>query len=742
AQNETPASTLLTINFSGAGAAVGTLPGQTKPDWVTVSGLTLATTKQATVTISVAPGGIAPGNYLTTLRFATADADLTHQAYVDLTVSMAVREGLGIASSPAPSFTLVQGSSVSAPNLLTLAITGSGTQWPITQKPAWIDLTAMSGAGPATITATLNAAAQLLSAYSIAYVDYIRVFDSVSRVETDLAVTLQINRVIPTLNPTALTFSVDSTTTDAQLSQTVQVSDTALGQNSSLALTWTADGDLYPDQSTRLPEPPFIASVFAGDTAGSPTNVVISLRRQVLSGLMPGTHQLSAVFHFISPDKTLLSADISLPLTITVRLPRGSTAAPAVIAAGAPGTVQLIGEDFQATDLAQLRINGGGLPAGSSVALVDSQTLNLTLPALSAGRYAIDFANALGLRRSYAEVQSVPVVSAPGAGLVASVSAPHYRLYYDDMRRRLYSVALDLQHLARYQWNGSAWQTLTPISLVAQGTLVLGRNGRELYVSTSDGIWAQDVDTGATTTQVAAPAVSTCAGSGAGWLAATEYGSLLATHPGCTTVAGDLAEFDLIGGGAGPPVQAGFSYRSYPLSSNLDADLGTSPDGRFVLSETLGGFALLDTRFHQFVAPQGVLSQAGHWNSGSMNFLAADATGQQLLLRNGAVADRSGNVLGVLPKHSSAVLRNDGQTAVILVYDGQGASHLAIVNIGSAVGPFNVFPQIGADIPVSPSLGRLEATGYADSILQLVLSADEHVAFVSGPDNIAAVALP
>jgi len=125
-----------------------------------------------------------------------------------------------------------------------------------------------------------------------------------------------------------------------------------------------------------------------------------------------------------------------------------------------------------------------------------------------------------------------------------------------------------------------------------------------------------------------------------------------------------------------------------------------------------------------------------------MNFLAADATGQQLLLRNGAVADRSGNVLGVLPQHGSAVLRNDGQTAVILVYDGQGTSHLAIVNIGSAVGPFNVFPQIGADIPVSPSLGRLEATGYADSILQLVLSADEHVAFVSGPDNIAAIALP
>jgi len=156
-----------------------------------------------------------------------------------------------------------------------------------------------------------------------------------------------------------------------------------------------------------------------------------------------------------------------------------------------------------------------------------------------------------------------------------------------------------------------------------------------------------------------------------------------------------------------------------------------------VLSLTAGGLSLLDTRLHQFVIGQGSYS-----NTGSANFPAVDATGQHLLISNGAIADQSGAVLGILPAHNSAVMRSDGQTAVILAYDGLGVSHIAIVNTASAMGPASIFPEVGADIPVSPSLGRPESNGYGDAALQLVLSADGHTAFVSGPDNVVAIALP
>ncbi len=82
------------VNFVGDGVVVGTLPGQTRPDWLTVSA-PAQSASPVTVDIS-ASTLVVPGSYSVTLRFATGKADGTNVVYKDVVVSLQLVAGTWI----------------------------------------------------------------------------------------------------------------------------------------------------------------------------------------------------------------------------------------------------------------------------------------------------------------------------------------------------------------------------------------------------------------------------------------------------------------------------------------------------------------------------------------------------------------------------------------------------------------------------------------------------------------------
>ena len=93
-----PVSQAVTVTFRGDGVVIGTLPGQTLPPWLSVSGPS-ASTSPASVDIIAQPN-VAPGTYSATLRFVTGKADGSNVVYVDVPISYTVVQGQFVFGEP------------------------------------------------------------------------------------------------------------------------------------------------------------------------------------------------------------------------------------------------------------------------------------------------------------------------------------------------------------------------------------------------------------------------------------------------------------------------------------------------------------------------------------------------------------------------------------------------------------------------------------------------------------------
>ena len=137
-----------------AGYAVGTLPGQTLPSWLSVSGPGAASSP-STLTISRVAPGLPVGHYSTTLRVVTGDVNQNVLNTADFTVALDVFNAPTIAPS-AVSFTWEESTQ---PAAQTLAVTHDASvqlQSAVVSGVNWLDAT-MSGD---TITLSPNAQAQ------------------------------------------------------------------------------------------------------------------------------------------------------------------------------------------------------------------------------------------------------------------------------------------------------------------------------------------------------------------------------------------------------------------------------------------------------------------------------------------------------------------------------------------------------------------------------------------------------
>jgi hypothetical protein len=124
--------------------------------------------------------------------------------------------------------------------------------------------------------------------------------------------------------------------------------------------------------------------------------------------------------------------------------------------------------------------------------------------------------------------------------------------------------------------------------------------------------------------------------------------------------------------------------------------------------------------------------------------LELDRTGTKVLINNYEMRNRAGTGLGWLPFNSAAALSADGTRAY--VYIGSGTTgQVKILDTSTAVGSGNVFPQIGADIPVTSDMGLPDNNSpYNPNYVSfgMALSADEQLLFISGSTRIVAIDLP
>jgi len=223
-----------------------------------------------------------------------------------------------------------------------------------------------------------------------------------------LSVAITYTLVAPTLtlNPSPVSFTINSASQAAALSQSVSVGSTGA------ALSWTAASS---DPWVTVP---------SSGTSGSP--ITVNLNAAQLDPLDAGTRSATITFSYTPPGASATTA--SLTVNLNLQLPKVNYVSPYVQLPSTSTEVILRGSGFNNATGDMLF---GATPV--STYTVDSDTqIRVVHPSLTAGSYQVRFSNQLGLTRSRA---SLLVAAAP---TVTSASLPTLlepiRIVYDAER--------------------------------------------------------------------------------------------------------------------------------------------------------------------------------------------------------------------------------------------------------------------------------------------------------------------
>jgi hypothetical protein len=742
AELETIAPQAVGTTFNGAGVIVGTLPGQTLPSWLVLDAYNQSSPTQISFPIRVVTANVAPGTYSTTLRFVTGDANGNSLAFVDLAVTLTLREGFKVTLAPGTllEFSGVEsGATAVTPQAgYTAQVRGENISWSVGPTPTWLRVTPSSGtaAGVVTITAVT---AGLPAGQQVGSIGF---HDSSSNRSWTLSAHLQIGYPALSITPTDTNYSVDNSTDATGTQGSFVISDTAQGQNATRYFNWTADF-LYPNTVRTTPYP-LIASPTSGSTFGTATSVSLNLDTHVLNGLPSGNYTLPVRINMSPPPPTCCAETTFVNAEVTVRLPRLGTAVPYQIPANAASTIRLIGEDLRDEDLPRLLLDGQPLPPSYTATRLSSQEIELAMPGQSAGQHTITFSNTLGLPRSAVELLVYTPTSVEPTGADLPGTGKRVQLVYDDVRARLYAVDLDVE-LERYEWNGTSWSDLGALPAPGIRAAAKLRDGRRLAISSSAGMSTLNLNSPNALTLLTDATFLTCGGGSypLNELAIGEAGSVFMTVWGnsCSPY-GHIMEYDLLNDSHDDP--RGATYYGASMLFYPGALVAASGDGRYVAMSAIGhsgmDYALLDLRTRTYVVPKTEL-MAGRQ-------MQLDTAGTKVLLHafpDTVIRDRAGMIQGKLPANQGARISPDGTRALIHVHGANGTGFLQLYDISVAVGQAATFPTVGAPIPVPFDMGTLDIHSVPNSYVSnfgLEWSADSEIAFVSGSTRIVAIRLP
>ena len=753
-QSSTAPAQNVSVTFSGAGVVVGTRPGESLPNWLGVDSATIVSATQVSVPVRVRTdaAGLTPGSYSFTLRFATGDANGNNVTYSDLLVNFTLREGFSLSQSGV-TFTAVQSpANLATPQAgYTVNLRGYNAVWAVQSVPAWIHVTPSSGTAAGAVQISVDSAGMASSPQSV----MLTFHDSTSSSDARIVVTLNVVAAAPTINGQTLpltsalsfSFNVDANTATSSQSATVPIFDNAQGSSPGTVFNWTAK--LASVQSERTTPSLLVLSPITGSTSAS-NDLQLSLREQMLRGLPSGSYPQRVDLDFTRAAASTFSDSIGT--TTVIRLPRLGSAEPYLIPAATPATLHLIGEDLRSEDLPRLRLDGAPLPGSYVVTLVSAQEFTLSVPALSAGHHALSFANAMNLPRSAAQFTVYNPLAAPGAGDLPG-TGNRATLIYEPAFRTLFAADELNQEVERYQWDGSQWTPLTAVPVPGVRRIARMRDGQNLVITGRDGYYKLPLDGSGTPTLIQDASFLNCSSGGIpGSAVATEAGSLFLSvyHNPCSPY-GSVIEYDLLSDTYDNPTQngvTGASYGNMPPWSMDAYSAGVSGDGRYVAfgyywprnSGSSNYYHLFDLRTRLPLAP--VANGLGYAAR-----VSVDYAGTRVLIGNNRVVDRTGAVLGLLPTCAASALSRDGSKVLVYVHGAGGTGKLRILDISASVGATNVFPQVGADIPVTEDMGTPDST-YFESNAQgitsfgLEWSADGHLAFLGGSTRVVVKSIP
>jgi len=710
----------VTVNFVGDGVIVGTLPGQTMPSWLSISPSSPPAGGQVQFQVQVFQF-IAPGDYSTTLRFVSGKADGSKVVTADLQISFRQRAPFGITGG-AQSFQAIEGAST-ATNVGTtpLAVAGDNIDWTATSNQPWLIVNPTSGAAAGPIAFTVDPTGMVAGNYS----GQIAVRDSVSNRTLNALVQLTVRVPEFRTSISNIIMNVDAATMPSQVTAALTISDELDGANAAGDYSWT----IAP--STSL----IRVSTSTGRTSPIATVVTVDLDPTLLNAVRSGqvTGQLRVTY-----TRGSVTSSRNIPVTVNVRLPLAGSANPYVVTPGSSGRITIVGSDFQDVDLATVRI--GGLAPTSSRRL-NSQEIEVDYPALGEGQYAISFVNALGLSRSAAEISAVAPV-AVGTGEVSSSGGKKARLIFDSSRGVLYAADNALSEVQRFQWNGSGFVALTPVTVPSVRDLALARNNRELFAVSYGGFYT--VDTTQFGSQVALQRIAgvdlSCGGA-MYRVAVPEDGTVLGSPFGnaCTLNGqyGNVVAVDLL------------TWKPSILSTTATVidprtpSIAASPSGRYLAvgntSTSSGSYFLQDMRTRTPVD----FGDYSRYLSYYYYALDVNEAGTRVLVNSNFIRNDAGATVCFLPTNKIARLTHSGNKAYAYLHVAGGGGRVAVfdTSVGAPMG--GACAEIAAEsIPVPYDMGTAtDASGYEPNY-SMTLAEDQGRIFLSGPSRIVALALP
>jgi len=468
-----PAQQNVSVTFTGSGATISGVP-----PWLTV--VPPATgASPATFGLKVNNTNFTAGSSLAaTLTVGTTRPGSTFTRTAPLQVSYRVFEPFGVMSSATPlAFDLISGdSSGGRPTSgYQLNISGTEAQWRVAADQPWVRLSSASGTGRGNVTVTVDPAWPQLGSFNAT----ITVTDDQSGATQTFPVSLASRAARLVLNPTTVSFVIDTFSPSSALSRTFLVSDELGGSNAGAAVTWEV-------QSTSKPW------VQVTPTSGSSvpaTTATVALVPAELERLASGQHTATVTLRYSNAQVT--NGTIVLEVALDYSLATVSFVAPYLAIENVAGPLIVRGAGFSASGAAlTVAVGTTELPA----VLPDSNTqLRVNVPALAAGRYRVFVKNDLGIVATNADLVVVP----PLALAYQAIDAPSQRrrIVYDAERQVLYGVNRADHQIERYSYSGGVWSS--SVYVLANVTdLDLYPNGRSLVVLTKAAVNEIPLDSG------------------------------------------------------------------------------------------------------------------------------------------------------------------------------------------------------------------------------------------------------
>lgn len=642
-----PAATIVHVSFSGAGVVAGYPPGVPEPTWLNVTQQG-GTTNTADFALTVI-GLQTPGTQSTTLRFVTGNANGTDLEYADLQVTYTVDEPF---SATAPASTLAftgieKNSQDMQPGAgYVLTITGAQSHWQASTAQSWIKLSATSGSGAATVVVSTDGSALSSGSYS----GTVTVSDSVSGKVLTFPVTLVLRAPALVVTPSTLTFNVDSLTPSSQLTQTLSISDELGGTQPSEAAHWSLVSISAPWVQLGAP---------SGST--SPTSLVaVTLGTAQLAQLTPGPQSATIVLNYVDADGVSHTANV--PVSLQFDPGYVNYVAPYVGLQNQAGQLIIRGANFS-IPAGALTVTIGSTSVGSVVPDSDSQ-LQVSYPALPAGRYPVHIVNAAGFDTRSADLL---IVAPEGFSYAAiSVSSIRRKIVFDAERQALYGVNEQGQEIEFYTYTSGAWVVDSPYVLPQVTDLDLLPDGSSLVVLTQNAVDEIALDQAPLAAQTVASNPSSFCGQFLDRLAVANDGKvfIVSNLMGCSGFT-DSYLFDALN------PNAGLAANEYPVGTLYNGIVAGSADGSKLYAGSNGVSPAQPVVTFDALTDTVTESANVDYNLSAVS-VSGDAS--RVILQNTDVYSESLGLTGELPAGNGGVALASRDSTKAFVYRDDGGS--------------------------------------------------------------------